>query len=299
MIKIAFITDEFWDGNIREKVPCIWEQTLIGSLRSLNIADIQTAYYGSDFDISNADIVFVTDHYGRTDFEVDYSKINGPKIVRVWAEISAVQRAEKHWHLYNNVDLHLYMGGSVNVPPVFDKSKLLTMWGPVDDSLCFADRTKIKFAISFVGTSSQSPWRMNYLTLLAKLPFRLYCGDSVLSKYLDIKEYLELMRQSRISISISEDAYGKKHLKGRTFDVTANGACLFANDREYTGEFFEEGFEYVYFKDGPDLCRKIRYYLGHLDELERIAENGHKRFVNCYTGRHWWNKVLAACGFTI
>jgi spore maturation protein CgeB len=44
-------------------------------------------------------------------------------------------------------------------------------------------------------------------------------------------------------------------------------------------QFYREGEEAACFEDAEELAEKIRFYLDHPDERERVRRNGHARCV--------------------
>lgn len=73
---------------------------------------------------------------------------------------------------------------------------------------------------------------------------------------------------------INHDTYTR-----RCFEIPAAGAFLFC---PYTGdlaEMFEENKEIVFYRDKQDFVEKIRYYLVHEEEREKIAQAGRERVL--------------------
>lgn len=60
----------------------------------------------------------------------------------------------------------------------------------------------------------------------------------------------------------------------RVLDVLACGGFLLTNYQDEIAEYFVDGKELVIYSDLDDMCEKIRYYLEHDEERERIAQAG-------------------------
>lgn len=72
----------------------------------------------------------------------------------------------------------------------------------------------------------------------------------------------------------------------RALDVMGAGGFLMSNFQPELAEFFVPGEEFVYFEDIGDMQEKVRYYLKHEEERERIARRGWEKVQgHNYTGK--------------
>jgi hypothetical protein len=69
----------------------------------------------------------------------------------------------------------------------------------------------------------------------------------------------------------------------RTFEVPACGAFMLAERTSEHLEYFREGEEVAYFTSPAELVDKVRYYLIHENERQRMAEGAYRRIT---TGSH-------------
>ena len=73
------------------------------------------------------------------------------------------------------------------------------------------------------------------------------------------------------------DLAARETINMRLFEVTATGTFLLTEYFDNLKKFFEPGTEIEYFQSDRELIDKIRYYLQHPEERERIAELGRRR----------------------
>lgn len=94
-------------------------------------------------------------------------------------------------------------------------------------------------------------------------------------------EYVPIYQRSRIGFNVHNR--GDYTVGGyRFFDLPGNGVMQISDGGEYLGRFFAPGEEVVGYRDADDLIDKIRHYLDHDAERERIALNGYRRVVRDY-----------------
>jgi glycosyltransferase involved in cell wall biosynthesis len=94
---------------------------------------------------------------------------------------------------------------------------------------------------------------------------------------IDFEEYIPLYQRTKIGFNI--------HNRGdytvgsyRLFELPANGVMQISDGGPFLDEFFKVGEEIVR-HDGDDLVDKIRYYLDHDDERNRIALAGYRKVM--------------------
>ena len=69
----------------------------------------------------------------------------------------------------------------------------------------------------------------------------------------------------------------------RIFDVMSAGGFIMSNYQKDLAELFVIDKEIVVFESLDELKEKIRYYLGHENERQRIARNGYEKVKRCYS----------------
>jgi spore maturation protein CgeB len=107
-------------------------------------------------------------------------------------------------------------------------------------------------------------------------------------------EYVPLYQRSKIGFNVHNRG---KYTVGsyRLYELPANGVMQISDGDEYLDTFFKEGDEIVGYKDSDadDLIDKIRFYLAHDTERERIARNAYQRVMRDYRIRNLLHRAGA------
>lgn len=109
-----------------------------------------------------------------------------------------------------------------------------------------------------------------------------------LSKGYISKENISILySSSKININCTnKDFKDFNAITARPLEILACKGFLITDDVPYLRDFLGNGA--VYTSGGEDLKKKIRYYLEHEDERNKIAEAGYKKVIN---GETVFNKV--------
>jgi spore maturation protein CgeB len=88
-------------------------------------------------------------------------------------------------------------------------------------------------------------------------------------------------------------------MKARIFEVLGCHAFLISGYNEDMDQYYENGKEIVYY-DGTitDLVYKIRYYLKHNEEREKIADAGYKRTLREHTYEKRFEDIFKKLGLS-
>lgn len=98
---------------------------------------------------------------------------------------------------------------------------------------------------------------------------------------LPFTQYVSLYQRAKIGINIHNR--GDYTVGGyRLFDLPANGVMQISDGGQYLEDFFSVGKEIVSYQNAEELIDKVRYYLAHDEERERMALNGFRRVQEDY-----------------
>ena len=151
--------------------------------------------------------------------------------------------------------------------------------------------------VVFIGNADRD--RVPYFEALARIPglkLHLYGGywdrHPLLRRYHQGfalgRDYRLALGGAKIAICLVRRANRDGHCM-RTFEIPACGAFMLAERTEEHLELFAEGREAAYFGSPEELVDKVRYYLQHEEERQRIAEAGHRRVMR---GKHTYQNRL-------
>ncbi|MCL4512198.1 MAG: glycosyltransferase [Bacteroidetes bacterium] len=161
---------------------------------------------------------------------------------------------------------------------------------PVDRREIEADFTG---DIVFVG-HYENDWRLDLLSEIEKIGYNLKLfgtswnepisrlpNEHPLKKHFPVRsvrgaEYRKAISGSRIALSflskLNEDTYTR-----RCFEIPAMKTFMMSEYSDDLNSLFTEGKEAEYFRTKDELVEKVRYYLSHGDEIEKIAQAGFER----------------------
>jgi spore maturation protein CgeB len=143
-----------------------------------------------------------------------------------------------------------------------------------------------QFSVSFVGKPYRP--RVELVRALERAGIHVDCfGFGWPNGPIPTDQMPVVMRDSVISLNFSaaaeSDAVQNTQIKARTFEVPGAGGFLLTDTSPGMAEVYEFGREIEVYDDFDDLQKKIRYYLQHPDERDRIAHAGYLRTVACHT----------------
>jgi len=153
---------------------------------------------------------------------------------------------------------------------------LLTQWAanaetlqePLPASAC-------RFKVSFVGAAHGD--RRKRVSALRSAGIEVSCfGHGWPAGSVGAERIAEIMRESVISLNFS-NSKGLNQIKARTFEVPGAGGFLLSEEALRLTEFYTPGKEIETFSNMDELVDKIKYFLSHPEDRNRIAYAGFER----------------------
>lgn len=86
------------------------------------------------------------------------------------------------------------------------------------------------------------------------------------------------------------------HTHARPFELAGCGAFTISGRSEDIGKYYKENEEMVFYDNVADLAQKIKYYLAHDAEREKIAEAGYRRTMGEHTYEKRFRGIINAVG---
>jgi len=124
-------------------------------------------------------------------------------------------------------------------------------------------------------------WLHGLTDLKKNVYFNVKYGFPGWVRPLAFADYVPLYQRAKIGINVHNR--GDYTVGGyRMYDLPANGVMQISDGGEYLKRFFSVGEEVVSYRDAGELIDKVRYYLAHDEERERIALNGFRRVRKDY-----------------
>jgi spore maturation protein CgeB len=186
-----------------------------------------------------------------------------------------------------NFDLY-----ATTYPEAIEKSRkrrynnvVLTQWAANSDNLQEPmPASECHWDVSFVGMAYGG--RMKWIAALKDRGIHVHCfGHGWKNGIVPANRIPKIIQQSVISLNFGDSNwmlkglkfYKSRQIKARVFEVTGCGGFLMTDDAENLDNFFKPEQELVLFDHVDELARKIKYFLAHPDQRDKIAQAGYAR----------------------
>lgn len=171
-----------------------------------------------------------------------------------------------------DTDVNLY-----SIPTVF-----CSPWADTTVTYPMSLRLPFNEKILFIGNRDG---REDFLKTDKRKVIDVRNTEHSIDTYTNAKRYSQLMAQYIHCVNPPARFYNG--VAGRMWEILACKRLCFQYYNEFTMfktlEEFRDGIHIIYFKDIDELEYKHDYYLKHLEEGFKIAENGHKQFLIRHT----------------
>jgi spore maturation protein CgeB len=114
------------------------------------------------------------------------------------------------------------------------------------------------------------------------------------------EDLIKMYSRSKISLGFSTTGYARyrdrhkiRQVHLRDFEAPMSGAFYFVEHQEELEEFYEPGREIITYGSREELLEKVRYYLAHDDERERIRLAGYERAQRDHTWERRFDQLFS------
>lgn len=88
----------------------------------------------------------------------------------------------------------------------------------------------------------------------------------------------------------------KYHVTKRTYDILGSQGFVLTYNTGGINEEFENGKDLIAVNSTEEALYYIEYYTKHIDEYNKIKENGYKKVMTQYTYKHRLQGMLGEIG---
>jgi hypothetical protein len=302
--KVLFILDKWCEGKISLGIS-EWETNLWKSLECTNLADVRTFHFDDmsdsdkDFELVQSCIEDQPDliclvlykEPGYDSSVLSYNSLDKLKemkipIFSIWGDLQNEPQRELAQKLSPYVELNVYTAAKDVIADIKDKSKFKYLWVPKDERVFKEYSLKKSIPVAYIGTKKYD--RMGFINSLS---FPVYCEGGERAVHLSTEDYARMLNCVKISLSFSV-ASNTNVVNARAFETMHCGAMLLEQYGKELEYFYTPFEDYVPYYNKKDLEEKVKFYLEHEEERNRIATNGMNKTKSLYSATKFWNIVL-------
>jgi spore maturation protein CgeB len=162
---------------------------------------------------------------------------------------------------------------------------VLTQWAANDAALAEPlPAARCRHRVSFVGAAYGN--RRRWVAGLARHGVAVECfGHGWANGPVSADEVRRIFRESVVSLNFGDSGlqwrglvpYRSRQIKARVFEVPGAGGMLLTESAPGLDRYYRIGAEIDTFHDAASLASRIRHYLDHPGERDRVARAGHAR----------------------
>ena len=176
-----------------------------------------------------------------------------------------------------------------HVAGLFPESKFDYYWVPKDQRIFYPNDGERDIPVSYIGSPKSD--RMLTVKHLRDHGIEVYCAGGEGFNRLDISEYADILRRSRITLSFSR-SLGFHVTNARVFEAALCGAMILEEDGDETRKLFTPLVDYVPYSSLDDLVVKATYYLANDRARSTIAVNGCRKCHSQYSATQFWESIF-------
>jgi spore maturation protein CgeB len=236
------------------------------------------------------DLVFtVLMHYEVWFETLDLIRERSPAAIVNWGTDDSWKFRQFSRFLCRHVDLHvttdagaLAAAAGMGITNILGSQWAASSTGlaePLPSSVCSYD-------VSFVGMAYGN--RRAHVDALARQGIEVACfGHGWPCGAVGLEQVRKIYRSSKITLNFADSGLQmsggvlrrSRQIKARTFEVPGAGGFLLTEQNSELEKYFRPGDEMVAYANDDDLAEKIRFYLNHTEERDRIARAAHGRIL--------------------
>lgn len=120
------------------------------------------------------------------------------------------------------------------------------------------------------------------------------------------KKMIKLYSESKINLGFLEvfakdnegHTYTQQHLHLREFEIPMSGGLYFTNYSDELAGHYDPDKEVVVFSSQYELLDKIKYFLSHPQEAEKVRQAGYQRALKCHTYQKRFQDLFKKIGLS-
>lgn len=187
--------------------------------------------------------------------------------------------------LKNKIDVHLYGPGWVSGSRTRTYSTLKYCWliCQTISSISYQDQARASSLLAdhaFRRALSASFPKNMHLPVTDDELIRLYSSSKISLGFLEVYD------------NHNPNDLVKRHLHLREFEAPMSGALYCTGYIDELAEFFELDKEVIVYRNEEELLDKIRYYLTHESEAQRIRSAGYQRAISDHTYHNRYKQLF-------
>ena len=219
---------------------------------------------------------------------LEHIKQAGVPIIAIWGDVESL---EQQW-LARSLEPWITKNISTASKEIAENMGYKYMHVPKNPKVFYSDDRVRDLDVVFSGSfGAGREDRQRAIKYLLDNGVKIIYGGSECGDHFPVMEYADRYRQAKIALSFST-ACGKNVVNARSFEVMTCGAMLLEKEGDELKKLYTPNVDYVPWTDEVDLLNKVRYYLEHEDERKKIADSGHKKTIELYSAKTFWDSAL-------